>query len=501
MFGLSRIQPYLYQVGGKSEMTNVKKLRRLMPIIIIMVGSILLSSCSINDSAADPSEWGYDCKVIYDALGGTINSREIRETFYMKNSYAFKPAGTTNMLIEPVKDGYILAGWYTDKEDIKDASGNITGYSFKAEDRWDFDEDRVQGDMTLYARWIPQGKVDYVDASTDEVKFSKDITGDSSVQKLSSAAEMLIAKQGHTFEGYYSDKACTIPYDFSEYTHQALIPSNEEVYAQLQKEFPNYIKKVKYEKPSEDEVNPEEDTSDLFINELGYEITTDDEKAREMIRKRKDEIYEEAIEYYLENASAKVVYLKYSEGSYVRVTSVDDLKTGGKVWFSGLDKSGNPVDGYTISNDLDFKGVSVAMSEKFTGKILGNGFSLKNITLVINSKKIDTDTSKSLGLFHELDGAYIENLTFENMTVKLNVNSGIPVTAAPLAVQARNTQLKNVRFDGLTIDTGKGDDGKAEYKLGDIFATGQNNKLEDVAGSSISIKASESAQINTLIQQ
>ena len=31
------------------------------------------------------------------------------------------------------------------KEDIADNDGNTTGYSFKAEDRWDFDEDRVQG--------------------------------------------------------------------------------------------------------------------------------------------------------------------------------------------------------------------------------------------------------------------------------------------------------------------------------------------------------------------
>jgi hypothetical protein len=492
----------MYQVGGKSEMINLKKLRRLMPIIFILAGSLLLSSCAIQDKAADPGEWGYDCTVTYDVLGGTINSRGTRETYYMKNSYVFKPAGTTNMLIEPVKDGYILAGWYTAKEDIKDANGKITGYSFKSEDRWDFDEDRVQDDMTLYSRWIPQGKVDYVDASTDEVKFSKNITGSTSLGQLSSAAEKLIAKKGSTFEGYYSDKECTIPYNFTEYTHQALIPSNEEIYVQLQKEFPKDIKKVKYEKPSEDEeINSEEDTSDLFINQLGYEITTDDKKAREKIRDRKNEIYEDAIEYYMENASSKVVYLKYSEGSYVRVASVEDLKTNGKVWFSGLDKSGNPVDGYTIANDIDFKGVSVAMSEKFSGKIIGNGFTLKNITFSINSRKIDKDTSKAVALFNELDGAYIENLKFQNMTIKLSVNSGIPVSAGALAVQANNTQLKDISFNGLTIDTGKGDDGKAAYKIGDIFAAGSSNKLENVTGSNITITASQSAQVNSLIKQ
>lgn len=482
-------------------MINFKKLHRMMPIIMILAGSLLLSSCTVKDRAADPGEWGYDSTVTYDALGGTINSREIRETYYMKNSYVFKPVGTTNMLIEPIKDGFILAGWYTAKDDIKDAKGNITSYSFKSEDRWDFDEDRVQDDMTLYARWIPQGKVNYVDASTDEVKFSKNITIDSSVQKLSSAAEMLIVKKGYTFDGYYSDKAGTVPYDFTEYTHQVLVPSNEDIYAKLQKEFLKYIKKVKYVKPAEDEVNPEEDTSDLFINKLGYEITTDDEKAREKIRDRKDEIYEDAIDYYIENASSKVVYLKYSEGSYVRITKADDLKTGGKVWFSGLDKAGNPVDGYIISSDIDFKGAPIAMAEKFSGKIIGNGFSLKNITFSINSKKVDQDTSKAIGLFHELDGAYIENLTFENMTVKLSVNSGIPVTAGTLAVQANNTELKDVHFEGLTIDTGKGDDGQAAYNIGDLFAAGRNNKLENVTGTNVALTASEFAQVNALLKQ
>ncbi|MDD4113439.1 MAG: InlB B-repeat-containing protein [Herbinix sp.] len=436
----------------------------------------------------------------YNALGGTINSREIRETYYMKNSYIFKPAGTTNMLIQPIKDGYILAGWYRGKEDIKDANGNITGYSFKSEDRWDFDEDRVQDDMTLYARWIPQGKIDYVDASTDKVMFTKNITEESAVQKLSSAAEILIAKSGHTLDGYYSDKALTVPYDFTEYAHTDLNPSNEEIYEQLHKEFPDYFSKVKYVKPAEDEAASEGDTSDLFLNKLGYEITTTDKEIRAEIRKYKDKLYEDAINYYLENASSKIIYLKYSEGSYVRITKADDLKSGGKILFSGLDKLGNPVDGYSLANDIDFKGVSVAMADTFSGKIIGNGFSLKNLTFSIISKKVDKDTSKSVALFNELDGAYIENLTFENMTIKLNVKSGIPVTIATIAVQANNTELKNVSFDGLTIDTGKGDDGTAVYKIGDVFAEGKNNKLDNVTGNNVTITASESAKVNTSLK-
>ncbi|HHX12920.1 MAG TPA: InlB B-repeat-containing protein [Clostridiales bacterium] len=482
-------------------MINNKKLHRMIPIIIILASCLFLSSCSVKDKTADPSEWGYDCTVTYDALGGTINSREIRETYYMKNSYIFKPSGSTNMLIEPVKDRFILVGWYTTKEDIKDANGNVTGHIFKSEDRWDFDEDRVQNDMTLYARWIPQGKIDYIDASTDEVMFSKNITEESAVQELSSAVEMLIAKSGYSFEGYYSDKNLRVPYDFTEYVHVALIPTNEEIYEQVQKKFPNYVNKVKYVEPADVEASAEQDTSDLFINKLGYEIATADVEIRTAIRKYKDELYENAINFYEENSSSKAIYLKYIEGGYANITKVDDLKSGGKIWFSGLDKLGNPVDGYIISNDIDFAGVSLTMAETFSGKIIGNGYSLKNITFNVSSKKIDNDISKSAGLFKELDGAYIENLTFEDMTVKLNVKSGIPVFVGTLAIQANNTDLKNVHFESLTIDTGRGDDGTATYKIGDVFLTDENNKLENVTGSNVTITASETAQVNVLLGQ
>ncbi|NLC43430.1 MAG: InlB B-repeat-containing protein, partial [Clostridiales bacterium] len=156
-------------------MVNIKKKHYLILIIIVIAGSLFLSSCAISDEAVDPAAWGYDCTVTYDALGGTINTRGVRETYYMTNSYLFKPTGTTNMLIEPVKDGFILAGWYTAKEDILDKDGKITGYSFRTEDRWDFQLDRVQEDMTLYARWVSQGRVEYVDAETNEVRFEKNI--------------------------------------------------------------------------------------------------------------------------------------------------------------------------------------------------------------------------------------------------------------------------------------------------------------------------------------
>lgn len=478
-----------------------KNIRRIVFINILLIIIPLITSCTKMGTAVDPRDWHYDCVVIYDSLGGTINSREVRETYYMKNSYLFKPSGTTNMLIEPVKDGYILAGWYTRKEDILDNDGKVIGYSFRAEDRWDFNEDRVQGDMTLYARWIPQGKVEYIDTSTGSVMFSKNITANSPVQKLSSAAEKLVAKEGFTLYGYYFDKECTIPYEFSDYTHSELIPSGDELYARLYEEFPEYFRKAEYVKPSENEEETHDvDTSDLYINKLGYEIVTDDKEARQRIRNRKDEIIEEYIMNYISNTSEKTVYLKYIQGDYIRVNNLEDIKAAGKYGFAGVNSMGNPVDGYILQNDIDFKNISYEMVEKFSGKIYGNGYRIKNIAINISSRKLDNDTSKEAGLFKNLEDAYIENVVFENTSINISVNSGIPVTVGAFAIQASNTTLNNVSFDTLVINTGKGDDGAAKYKISDLFSVDRNNRLENVTGENVEINASEYADINSYFE-
>lgn len=474
---------------------------RIFFIIITLVVVMLLGACSGRETSIDPGAWGYDCVVTYDALGGTVNQRGVRTTYYMKNSYLFAPAGTTNMLIEPVRDGYALAGWYVAKEDIVDANGEVTGYAFKAEDRWDFDEDRVQEDMTLYARWIPRGHVDYVDATTGAVMFSKNLSADSAVQELTGATESLIHKDGYTFLGYYEDEALTTPYDFSVYVFSELIPTKQDVYDILAEEFPSLFTAVEYvepEKTEDDEEGVEEiiDTSDLFINKLGYELDATEEE-RAMIRARKDEIFENAIHDYEQNSGQITVYLKYIEGNYARIGHLDDLYIDRKYAFTGLDRYKNEVEGYIFTQDIDFSGVTVDMAEQFNGVILGNNHRLKNITISASSKKVDPDKEKFVGLFRELKDATIQDITFENLTVKLNVNTGIRVDVGALALSAENVTLSNVRFDGLTIISGKGDDGAARYRLADLFLSQRNVKLTNVTADNIDIQASPAAQINS----
>ncbi len=469
-----------------------KKVKRAL-ILMICLFCALASACGRSGEAADPGQWGYDCVVTYNALGGLVNAREVRTTYYLTNSYVFKPSGSSNMLIEPVRDGYILAGWYTAKSES--AEGSVEEYSFLAADRWDFRLDRVQGDMTLYARWIPRAKVNYIDAATGAVIFIKNITSDSPIQPLSNSVIKLNAPGGATFEGYYEDAACTKEYDFSAYVHVDPTPTEAEIYAALYERFPQYLERIDYVEPEEDVVDPNADTSWHFLNKLGYNLLRTDEAALAELRAAKDQLIEEAIGVYMVNTANRVVYMKFADGNYIVVDEASDLKMGTKYGFFSEDALGNPIDGYIINADIDLTGIVFATSESFSGVINGNGHKFMNLTVAVTSRKVDADKEKIVGLAALMDGATINDLTFENATLKLQVNSGISVTAGLLAAEARNVTLNNCHFVGLSITSGKGDDGAAKYTLGDLFGSFENVALNGCTAEGLALDVADPAKL------
>ena len=56
---------------------------------------------------------------------------------------------------------------------------------------------------------------------------------------------------------------------------------------------------------------------------------------------------------------------KYTDGRYIQISRASDLKALGKTGFLGIDKTGNEIDGYIITKDIDFAGESLAMPESF----------------------------------------------------------------------------------------------------------------------------------------
>ncbi len=456
---------------------NKAKFAKVAVVLCVVLASVFSASCSKKGQSADPGAWGYDCLVTYDALGGMVNAREVRKTYYLPNSYVFEPSGSSNMLVEPTRDGYILSGWYTAKQDQPTENGEE--YTFSADDRWDFYLDRVQDDMTLYARWLPRGRVDYVNADTGNVIFSKNITAGSPVQALSDAVVDLSKPANTTLFGYFSDQACTEEYDFSSYVHSEPQPTQEFLYGELYEMFPQYLERVEYVEPEEDEVDDTTDMSYLFLNKLGYQLKTTDEAALAELRTAKNQLIETSIQDYLSNTAGKVVYMKFVSGNFVLVSQPGDLKIGGEYGFFGTDAAGNTIDGYVIQDDIDFSGVTLTMAENFSGEIIGNGYTLSNITLSVSSGKVDMDKEKSIALFDTLQDAQIEALTFENTTITTRLNEGTSIKAALIALNATNVTLTDCHFNGLTINSGKNDDGSAKYQFGDLFISASGIQLKD----------------------
>jgi uncharacterized repeat protein (TIGR02543 family) len=280
-------------------------------LLAVLLCSFIVSGCAARGDAADPGAWGYECMVTYDALGGIINAREVRKTYYLPNSYVFMPSGSSNMLVEPVKDGYILVGWYTAKSEAPEGSNEV--YQFKATDRWDFSTDRVQSGLSLYARWLPRGKVNYVDASTGDVLFAKNITAESPIQPLSESVLVLHIPEGTSFAGYYADAACTTEYNFSSDASVNPTPSEGELYTKLFQMFPQYLEAYEYIEPSDTDQEADEDFSWLFLNKLGFRLKTNDPEALKELADAKDALVEESIQNYLTGTANKVIYLKFIE--------------------------------------------------------------------------------------------------------------------------------------------------------------------------------------------
>ena len=144
--------------------------------------------------------------------------------------------------------------------------------------------------------------------------------------------------------------------------------------------------------------------------------------------------------------TAVQVYLHFIKGTYKLVHNVNELMTA---------KTQNIY----LVNDIDFEGGSFSGFDSYRGTIEGNGHVIKNFRLSYDNTKSglvnDPDLSDEggllrIGIFRELSGATLRNLSFTDFTIDVNV--GYPATKtiiiAPLAVKAENTVLENVSVSG-----------------------------------------------------
>lgn len=137
----------------------------------------------------------------------------------------------------------------------------------------------------------------------------------------------------------------------------------------------------------------------------------------------------------------------------------------------------NPAAQIVLAADIDMSGIDWTpigtVDNPFTGKIIGNGFTIKNLTI--------TSNSYNCGFFGVADGAEISDLKFENVNVVStntdSLTSTNPLeerTAGVLAGLMKNCNLKNVEIIDSTVD-GKDSAGLICGKM--IHCDGKNLKV------------------------
>ncbi len=167
-------------------------------------------------SAADGGKY-----VTVTITAGSI-SKQIR--LYIINTYTVHfNTRLSELTVEPIsgilegyslneptisRRGYILEGWY---KDIKCSES----------EKFDFENDSVTSNMTLYAKWVAIKPV-----ITFNTNGGNNIDSQTIAYENTSTQPKSPVKAGYTFEGWYTDEECTAKFDF-----KTKLTENIELYA------------------------------------------------------------------------------------------------------------------------------------------------------------------------------------------------------------------------------------------------------------------------------
>ncbi|GAB0169933.1 hypothetical protein LSPCS325_33700 [Lysinibacillus sp. CTST325] len=148
------------------------------------------------------AKWSKESYIVtFDANGGSeVSSQSIEYGKLIK-------APST-----PVKVGYTFGGWYKDNELTK---------------VWNFNQDRVEKDITLYAKWSKESYIVTFDANGGSEVPSQSIEYGKLIKAPSTSV-----KAGYTFDGWHKDKELTVLWDFAK----DVVTKNVTLYAKWTKD-------------------------------------------------------------------------------------------------------------------------------------------------------------------------------------------------------------------------------------------------------------------------
>lgn len=350
---------------------------------------LCLCACSDNWEApyASLNQDGYNISVRFDANGGMFagtSDVSVVDVYAAANGVKNSDGTVSFYLLSPdnelrsqgaytiSRNGYFLAGWYTERTGRVDENGNpldeygvLTsvsgreqGYSYSG--LWDFDSDTLtvptDGDysaenpvMTLYAAWVPYINYEFyaVDAASGTTELIKTVQSiDMYIPEWSEKTGKLDMNDFPSRDGYTFDAAYL--------TEDLSVPLTETIYGK--------------------------------DGNVDYETGTT-------------------------STESIAIYTTWMEGNWFKIYTAEQL-------YNNTRLDGN----YLICADLDFEDAvwsPTLVKGKFTGSIDGQGHTISNISVT------QADNSQIYaGMFGTLEsGAVIKDVTFENVTFTVSAGS------------------------------------------------------------------------------
>lgn len=405
--------------------------KALLLILSAVLAALVLTSCGGSETPYDKNnEENYTVSVKYDANGGffTTNTSVIVDSYNVNDIPKNANGNVDIALLAPdasergndafkaVKNGYFLAGWYTDRIEQTDASGNKS-YTYSG--KWDFASNTLEIDtnrnysannslITLYAAWVPLFKIEFYDLTSNELieTFTYDPTSSESIKvpkwnEKSGAIDMFDfpEKSGYTFKTAYYD------------------------------------------------VNKEKELVGETVEHCG----------------KVDLATGTAVDPTLK------LYIDWTEGEWYKISTAEQF-------IKNFSANGC----YEILDDLDFKGKiwpTASMYGNFSGRINGNGHVFKNIEVTqTQNSKVNAGLFGQLTEDAEISDLTLENICF---TIKAGTRVPANYGLLAGTVSA-NATVENVKIVGgvLQIDSGCYF-GVDDYSIGLVCGSGNDQCIEN----------------------
>ena len=415
----------------KDDVDTMKnKIKSALLLTVLLMVACLLCACGGEETQFDKNDAsGYNVSVKFDANGGefTTNCYTIVDSFNISGMATNANGKVELALIDPsnalrgandtynvAKTGYFLAGWYATRNEVVDANGNVT-YTY--ENKWDFEQGRLE-----------------VDPNAGHTASEPVIT--------------LYAAWIPMFEINFYDRAS------GELLKTETYNPTEDVtyYVPVWDTESGAIKMFKF--PSK----PGYTFDAVYYDAEGTQPATEQLVHTGNV----DQATGTAV-----NPSMNV-YVDWIQGEWYHIYTAQQLAS-----------NANRTGYYELHADLDFTDVNWPnsfMYGDFSGKIIGNGHTISNVTVVQNN-----NSATRFGLFGGLvAGAELRDVTFSNITATLQ--AGVRVSGAAYGLFAGNIAadavLENVTLSGakLQIDS----DcffSSSDYVIGLISGMGDISKL------------------------